>query len=57
MSKNNRIATRVISMILGVLMGVALVILGAKVRVENLVWLALIVWGVIVIIGNIPALI
>ena len=57
MSKNNRIATRVISMILGVLMGVALVILGSKVRVEKLVWLALIVWGVIVIIGNIPALI
>ena len=28
MSKNNRIATRVISMILGILMGVALVIVG-----------------------------
>ena len=57
MSKNNRIATRVISMILGILMGVALVILGSVVKAETLVWLALIVWGVIVIIGNIPSLI
>ena len=50
MSKNNRIATRVISMILGILMGVALVILGSVVKAETLVWLARIVWGVIVII-------
>lgn len=57
MSKNNRIATRVISMILGILMGIALVILGSVVKAETLVWLALIVWGVIVIIGNIPSLI
>lgn len=57
MSKNNRIASRVISMILGILMGVALVILGSVVKAETLVWLALIVWGVIVIIGNIPSLI
>ncbi len=57
MSKNNRIAARVISMILGVLMGVALVILGSVVKAETLVWLALVVWGVIVIIGNIPALV
>ena len=57
MSKNNRIAARVISMILGILMGVALVILGSVVKAETLVWLALIVWGVIVIIGNIPSLI
>ena len=57
MSKNNRIATRVISMILGILMGIALVILGSVVKAETLVWLALVVWGVIVIIGNIPSLI
>lgn len=57
MSKNNRIASRVISMILGILMGVALVVLGSVVKAETLVWLALIVWGVIVIIGNIPSLI
>lgn len=57
MSKNNRIATRVISMILGILMGVALVILGSVVKAETLVWLALVVWGVMVIIGNIPSLI
>ena len=54
MSKNDRIATRVISMILGVLMGVALVILGSVVKAETLVWLALVVWGVIVIIGKSP---
>ncbi len=57
MSKNNRIASRVISMILGVLMGVALVVVGSVVKAETLVWLALVVWGVIVIIGNIPGLI
>ena len=57
MSKNNRIATRIISMILGVLIGVALVVLGSVVKAETLVWLALVVWGVIVIIGNIPGLI
>ncbi len=57
MSKNNRIASRVISMILGILMGVALVVLGSVVKAETLVWLALVVWGVIVIIGNIPSLI
>ena len=57
MSKNNRIATRVISMILGILMGIALVILGSVVKAETLVWLALVVWGIIVIIGNIPGLI
>ena len=57
MSKNNRIATRVISLILGILMGIALVILGSVVKAETLVWLALVVWGIIVIIGNIPGLI
>ena len=57
MSKNNRIASRVISMILGVLIGVALVILGSAVKAETLVWLALVVWGVIVIVGNVPSLI
>lgn len=56
MSKNNRIATRVISMILGILMGVALVIVGS-IEVETLLKIALIVWGVIIIIGNIPSLI
>ena len=57
MSKNNLIATRVLFMILGVLIGVALVIVGSIVEVGTLVWLALVVWGVIVIIGNIPGLI
>ena len=57
MSKNNRIAARVISMILGVLMGVALVIFGSVVKVETLVWLALVIWGVIVAVSNIPGLI
>ena len=44
-------------MILGVLMGVALVLLGSAVKVETLVWLAMVAWGVIIIIGNIPGLI
>ena len=57
MTKNNRIAARVISMILGVLMGVALVIFGSVVKVETLVWLALVIWGVIVAVSNIPGLI
>ena len=57
MSKNNLIATRVLFMILGVLIGVALVIVGSIDEVGTLVWLALVVWGVIVIIGNIPGLI
>lgn len=57
MTKNNRIAARVISMILGVLMGVALVIFGSMVKVETLVWLALVIWGVIVAVSNIPGLI
>ena len=57
MSKNNLIATRVLFMILGVLIGVALVIVGSIVEVGTLVWLALVVWGVIVIVSNIPGLI
>jgi hypothetical protein len=44
-------------MVLGILMGVVLVVLGAVVKAETLVWLALIVWGVIIIIGNVPGLI
>ncbi len=56
LSKNNRIANRIISMIMGVLIGVALLIL-AGIGSETLVWLALVVWGVIIIIGNIPSLI
>ena len=57
MSKNNRIASRVISMILGVLIGVALVVVGSIVKAETLVWLAFVIWGVVVVIGNIPGLI
>ena len=57
MSKNNLIATRVIYMILGVLIGVALVILGSAVTAQNILNVAFIAWGVIVIISNIPGLI
>ena len=57
LSKNNRIANRVISMILGVLMGAVLVIIGSVIKAETLVWLALVIWGVIIIIGNIPGLV
>ncbi len=57
LSKNNRIANRVISMIMGILIGVVLVVLGSVIKAETLVWLALVVWGVIIIIGNVPSLI
>jgi hypothetical protein len=57
MTKNNRIAARVISMILGILMGVALVVLGSVIRAETLVWLALVIWGIIIAVSNIPGLI
>ncbi len=53
----NQISNRVVSMIIGILIGVVLVVLGAVIKAETLVWLALIVWGVIIIIGNIPGLI
>lgn len=57
LSKNNRIANRVISMILGILMGAVLVIIGSVIKAETLVWLALVIWGVIIIIGNIPGVV
>lgn len=57
LSKNNRIANRIISMIMGILVGVVLIILGTVIKVETMVWIALVVWGVIIIIGNIPGLI
>ncbi len=57
LSKNNRIANRVISMILGILMGAVLVVIGSVIKAETLVWLALVIWGVIIIIGNIPGLV
>ena len=57
LSKKNRIVNRVISMIIGILIGVVLVVLGAAVKAETLVWLALIVWGAIIIISNIPGLV
>ena len=57
LSTKNQIVNRVISMVLGILMGVVLVVLGGLVKAETLVWLALVVWGVIIIIGNVPGLI
>lgn len=57
LTKNNRIANRVITMILGTLPGVILVILGAVVDVGALLGLAMVVWGVITIISNIPMLV
>ena len=56
-SVKNQIANRVISMILGVLIGVALVLIGTVVKAETLINVALIVWGVIIIISNVPGLI
>ena len=57
LSKNNRIANRVISMIMGILMGAVLVVLGTVVGADTLVWLALVVWGILIIIGNVPSLV
>lgn len=57
LSKNNRIANRVISMILGILVGVVLVIIGSVIKAETLVWLALVIWGVIIIVGNVPGVV
>ena len=56
-SVKNQIANRVISMIMGIIMGAILIVLGSVVGAETLVWLALVVWGVIIIVGNVPALI
>ncbi len=56
-AKKNQITNRVISMIIGILVGVVLVVLGSVIKAETLVWLALIVWGIITIISNIPSLI
>ncbi len=57
LSKKNRIVNRVISLIIGVLIGVVLVVLGAVVKAETLVWLAMIVWGAIIIVSNVPGLV
>lgn len=57
LSKKNRIVNRVISMIIGILMGAVLVVIGSVVKAETLVWLALVIWGVIIIVGNIPGLV
>ena len=57
LSKNTRIANRVISMIMGILMGAVLVVLGTVVGADTLVWLALVVWGILIIIGNVPSLV
>lgn len=56
-TKKNRIANRVISMIIGILVGAVLVILGSVVGSGKLIDIALIVWGVIIIVSNVPALI
>ena len=57
LSKNNRIANRVISMILGILAGLVLVLIGAFIKAETLVWLALVIWGIIIIVSLVPVLI
>ena len=57
LSTKNQIVNRVISMILGILIGVVLVVIGAVVKAQTLVNIALIIWGVIIIIGNIPGLV
>lgn len=55
--KKSQISNRVVSMIIGILVGVTLVILGSVVGAGRLIDIALIVWGVIIMISNIPGLI
>lgn len=58
--KKGKIVSRVISMVIGVLVGVLLLILASFVgpdTVDTIIRIGLIVYGVLIIIGNIPGLI
>ncbi len=52
LSKKQRIINRVTSMILGILTGLVMVILGAVLEVSTLLWLAMIIWGAVIVLGN-----
>lgn len=56
-SKKNRLANRITSMIMGILMGLVLLLIGLMVGTGTIIRVALIVWGVIIILSNIPGLI
>ena len=59
-SKKNRVVSRVISMVIGVLVGVLLLVLAALLKPETVATIihwGLVVYGILIIIGNIPGLI
>ncbi len=57
--KKNLIVARIIVMVIGMMVGALLLVLGLlpTSMLEKIIWIALIVYGVIVIIGNVPGLI
>ena len=52
LSKKQRIVNRITSMVLGILAGLVMVILGAVLDISTLLWLAMIIWGVVIVLGN-----
>ncbi len=58
--KKNLIIARVITMVIGILVGVLLLVLGnilTEETVETIINIGLVIYGVIIIIGNIPGLV
>ena len=59
-SKKNLIASRVVSMIIGVLVGVLLWVLAALLQpatVATIIYWGLVIYGILIIIGNVPGLV
>lgn len=56
-TKKNQMANRITSMIMGILIGLVLLLIGLMVGTGTIIRVALIVWGVIIIISNVPGLI
>ena len=60
LNKKNLIVSRVVSMIIGVLVGVLLLVLAALLKpstVATIIYWGLVVYGIFIIIGNIPGLV
>ncbi len=57
--KKNLLIARIAVMIIGILVGVLLLVLGLMdtAILERIIWIGLVIYGVIVIIGNIPGLV
>ncbi len=58
--KKNLLIARIAVMVIGVLVGALLLVLGLVLspeRLEMIIWIGLVIYGVIIIIGNIPGLI